>query len=124
MGFPKILSSVILPLLFFTTACNAAPQEKSGESENTQAYEYALVLHGGAGYMNFNNLPEPSQAAYKASLDSALQVGLVLLDEGGAAIDAVEAVIRYLEDNPLYNAGRGAVFTSEGVNELDASIMS
>ena len=124
MSFLRNIFSVILPLSIFITACNAAPQENSEGSENIQAYEYALVLHGGAGSMNFKNLPEPSQVAYKASLDSALQVGLVLLDEGGAAVDAVEAVIRYLEDNPLYNAGRGAVFTSEGVNELDASIMS
>ncbi len=124
MSFLRNIFSVILPLSIFITACNAAPQENSEGSENIQAYEYALVLHGGAGSMNFKNLPEPSQTAYKASLDSALQVGLVLLDEGGAAVDAVEAVIRYLEDNPLYNAGRGAVFTSEGVNELDASIMT
>ncbi len=124
MSFLRNIFSVILPLSIFITACNAAPQENSEGSENIQAYEYALVLHGGAGSMNFKNLPEPSQATYKASLDSALQVGLVLLDEGGAAVDAVEAVIRYLEDNPLYNAGRGAVFTSEGVNELDASIMT
>ena len=121
--FRRVLN-IFLPVLFFISACNAAPQEKSEGSDNIQAYEYALVLHGGAGSMNFKNLPEPSQAAYNASLDSALQIGLVLLDEGGAAVDAVEAVIRYLEDNPLYNAGRGAVFTSEGVNELDASIMS
>lgn len=74
--------------------------------------------------MNFENLPDASRQAYLASLDSALNLGLDLLDSGGAAIDAVEAVIRYLEDNPLYNAGRGAVFTSAGENELDASIMN
>lgn len=74
--------------------------------------------------MNFENLPEPSQKAYLASLDSALILGLDILDGGGAAIDAVEAVIRYMEDNPLYNAGRGAVFTAAGENELDASIMN
>lgn len=73
--------------------------------------------------MNFENLPKDSRFAYEASLDTALQIGLDILEKGGKAIDAVEGVIRYLEDNPLYNAGRGAVFTSEGINELDASIM-
>lgn len=115
---------LLIPLSILFSACNAVPQEKSEKASEPSPYEYALVLHGGAGSMNFENLPEPSQAVYKASLDSALQLGLVILDEGGAAIDAVEAVIRYMEDNPLYNAGRGAVFTSEGVNELDASIMN
>ena len=124
MRFLRNILSVILPISILITGCNSTPQENGEGRENTQSYEYALVLHGGAGSMNFKNLPEPSQAVYKASLDSALQIGLVLLDEGGAAVDAVEAVIRYLEDNPLYNAGRGAVFTSEGLNELDASIMN
>lgn len=105
---------VLLPLSFFVITCNAADPDP---------YDFALVLHGGAGSMNFENLPEPAQLAYKAALDSALLLGLDLLEEGGAAIDAVEVVIRYLEDNPLFNAGRGAVFTAEGVNELDASIM-
>ncbi len=74
--------------------------------------------------MNFENLPEGPQNTYKEALDSALQMGLAVLEEGGTSIDAVETVICYLEDNPLFNAGRGAVFTSEGKNELDASIMS
>ncbi len=93
------------------------------EQADPVPYAYALVLHGGAGSMNFENLPQPEQEAYKAALDSALILGLDLLKEGSAAIDAVEIVIRYMEDNPLFNAGRGAVFTAEGVNELDASIM-
>ena len=74
--------------------------------------------------MNFQNVPEEYQERFKHSLDSALQLGLDLLKEGGSSIDAVETVIRCLEDNPLFNAGKGAVFTSEGKNELDASIMT
>ncbi|MDX2429747.1 MAG: isoaspartyl peptidase/L-asparaginase [Bacteroides sp.] len=123
MSFPRNILSVILLISILITGCNSTPQENGEGSENIQAYEYALVLHGGAGSMNFQNLPEPAQLAYKAALDSALLLGLDLLDEGGSAIDAVEIVIRYLEDNSLFNAGRGAVFTAEGVNELDASIM-
>ena len=124
MRFLRKFLAVILPFSFLITACNAAPQEKNEGSSEPSPYAYALVLHGGAGSMNFENLPEPAQVEYKASLDSALQLGLNLLEKGSAAIDAVEAVIRYMEDNPLYNAGRGAVFTSEGENELDASIMT
>lgn len=74
--------------------------------------------------MNFENVPEEMQKLFKLSLDSALQLGLNVLKEGGASIDAVEIVIRCLENNPLFNAGKGAVFTSEGKNELDASIMT
>ncbi len=115
MRFLRRFQTVILLAVIFVPACNAA---------DPVPYAYALVLHGGAGSMNFENLPEPGQAAYKASLDSALQLGLDLLEGGGSSIDAVEKVIRYLEDHPLYNAGKGAVFTSEGKNELDASIMT
>jgi len=73
--------------------------------------------------MNFESLPSLEQEKYRQALDSALDTGLTILKEGGSSMDAVESVIRYLEDNPLFNAGRGAVFTAEGKNELDASIM-
>lgn len=68
-------------------------------------------------------MPEPRRIAYEKALDSALTMGLNVLEQKGSSLDAVETVIRYMEDNPLFNAGRGAVFTNEGVNELDASIM-
>jgi len=74
--------------------------------------------------MNFESFPEEAQNRYTSALDSALQLGLNVLKEGGASIDAVETVIRYMEDNPMFNAGKGAVFTHEGKNELDASIMT
>lgn len=114
MNLFRMYRALLIPASFLISACSAQPAQK---------HEYALVLHGGAGSMNFQNLPEASRLAYQASLDTALQLGLHILEKGGEAIDAVEGVIRYMEDNPLYNAGRGAVFTSEGVNELDASIM-
>jgi beta-aspartyl-peptidase (threonine type) len=112
----------ILALLVF--ACKAPADQTAGVSHDPEPYEYALVLHGGAGYMNFESVPEPMQKIFKHALDSALQLGLDVLKEGGASIDAVEVVIRCMEDNPLFNAGKGAVFTSEGKNELDASIMT
>ena len=86
--------------------------------------EYAIVLHGGAGSMTPENLPEERQQRYREALDTALQAGLDLLEKGRSSLDAVEAVIRCMEDNPLFNAGKGAVSTREGKNELDASIMT
>jgi beta-aspartyl-peptidase (threonine type) len=74
--------------------------------------------------MNFQSVPEEHQVMFKHALDSALQLGLDILEEGGSSLDAVEVVIICLEDHPLFNAGKGAVFTSEGKNELDASIMT
>jgi len=106
------------------TACKAPTDQAVGDSPDPEPFEYALVLHGGAGNMNFENVPELYQKKFKHALDSALQLGLDALKDGGKSIDAVEVVICCLEDNPLFNAGKGAVFTSEGKNELDASIMT
>lgn len=85
---------------------------------------YALVIHGGAGVMSPASMSEEIQNTYKSALDTALQLGLNVLAEGKSSIDAVTAVIVYMEDNPLFNAGKGAVFTHDGKNELDASVMS
>jgi len=112
----------LLAIVF--TACKAPADQTAGNSADPEPYDYALVLHGGAGNMNFQSVPEPLQDMFKHALDSALQLGLDVLQDGGASIDAVEVVIRCMENNPLFNAGKGAVFTSEGKNELDASIMT
>jgi beta-aspartyl-peptidase (threonine type) len=123
MRFRITLSTcALLSLILF--ACKAPADQTAGFSPDTEPYEYALVLHGGAGNMNFENVPETYQEVFKHALDSALQLGLDVLKDGGKSIDAVEVVIRCLEDNPLFNAGKGAVFTNEGKNELDASIMT
>ncbi len=82
-----------------------------------------LVIHGGAGNITRDRIPPDKQQAYEAALRQALQAGYAVLAKGGSAVDAVEAAIRPLEDNPLFNAGKGAVFTAEGRNELDAAIM-
>jgi len=84
--------------------------------------KYTIVVHGGAGYMN-PEIPESSKQAYLNSLTNALNIGKEILVNGGTSLDAVEQVVRFLEDDSLFNAGRGAVFTSAGTNELDASIM-
>jgi beta-aspartyl-peptidase (threonine type) len=85
--------------------------------------EYALVIHGGAGTLLKKDMTPEQEQAYRDALTNALETGKKILAAGGTSLDAVEAVIRLMEDDPLFNAGRGAVFTEEGVNEMDASIM-
>ena len=83
-----------------------------------------LVIHGGAGTIERSTMTPEKERAYRAGLERAANEGYKILKSGGASLDAVEAVVRILEDDPLFNAGKGAVFTSGGTNELDASIMN
>lgn len=85
--------------------------------------EWAIVIHGGAGVIKRENMSQEMDKDYRAALSEALNKGKKILEEGGSALDAVEMTIRVMEDNPLFNAGKGAVFTHEGKNELDAAIM-
>ena len=82
-----------------------------------------LVVHGGAGTITRKSMSPETEQQYRAALEQALRAGHAVLAKGGSSLDAVEAAIRTMEDNPLFNAGKGAVFTHEGRNELDASIM-
>ncbi|KPL14724.1 MAG: isoaspartyl peptidase [Bacteroides sp. SM23_62] len=84
---------------------------------------YAIVIHGGAGNISPAFITPTTDATLSAKLSEVLEEGISILDSGGTSLDAVEAVIRIMEDSPLFNAGKGAVFTHEGKNELDASIM-
>ncbi|WP_028446526.1 isoaspartyl peptidase/L-asparaginase family protein [Chitinimonas koreensis] len=85
--------------------------------------KFALALHGGAGTLRQADLTPEREAELHAGLDAALDAGLAMLQGGRAAVDAVLAAVRTLEDNPLFNAGRGAVFNDQGFVELEASIM-
>ncbi|HND52458.1 MAG TPA: isoaspartyl peptidase/L-asparaginase, partial [Pirellulaceae bacterium] len=85
--------------------------------------EYALAIHGGAGWEP-DKLSADDIAAHRAAMTRAIHVGRDILKKGGTALDAVEQTIRVLEDEPLYNAGKGAVFNNVGRHELDAAIMS
>jgi beta-aspartyl-peptidase (threonine type) len=106
----RILYGLVLVTCLWAAAAGAAP-------------EYALVLHGGAGTILRENLDAETERAYRAELHAALAVGQEILAAGGTSLDAVEQVIRFLEDSPLFNAGRGSVFTEQGRNEMDSSIM-
>ena len=85
---------------------------------------YALALHGGAGTIARASLSPADEQRYRTALEAALAIGYNLLRDGAAALDAVEATVRSLEDCPLFNAGRGAVFTHEGHHEMDAALMA
>lgn len=95
----------------------------AGEADVQTQRPIALVIHGGAGTMNRAELKPEQEAAIRAALDAALDAGHGVLSGGGSALDAVTASVATLEDSPWFNAGKGAVFNAEGVNELDASIM-
>ncbi len=86
-------------------------------------HKWAVVLHGGAGVIERNSMDAKTEAEYRAGMQEALNAAAESLQNGKPALDAVEAAIKLLEDNPLFNAGRGAVFTADGVNELDAAVM-
>lgn len=84
----------------------------------------ALVIHGGAGTLEKSLMTPAKRKNYEAVLTQSLTNGYAILKKGGSSLDAVEASIHVLEDSPLFNAGKGAVFTHDGTNELDASIMN
>ncbi|HYG04286.1 MAG TPA: isoaspartyl peptidase/L-asparaginase [Chryseosolibacter sp.] len=102
-------------------ACDS--KTTSENQAKQQSGDVTLVIHGGAGTIRKENMSPEKEAAYHAAMKQALNVGYAILDEGGTSVDAVIAAIKVMEDSPLFNAGRGAVFTNEGKNELDASIM-
>ncbi len=92
-------------------------------SYSSQERPFKLVIHGGAGVILRENLTAEEEQAYRDKLKEALLAGHQVLKDGGKSLDAVETVIKILEDSPLFNAGKGAVFTSSGAVELDAAIM-
>jgi beta-aspartyl-peptidase (threonine type) len=92
-------------------------------AQTPQTHRWAIVVHGGAGVIERSQLGPEGDRAYREGLKQAVEAGTAILDKGGSALDAVEATIHVLEDDPHFNAGRGAVFTREGKNEMDSSIM-
>ena len=118
----------IFIIFIFVLACNSsqhdnAVQKATIQEQKTKA-EYALVIHGGAGTVRKENITPQQEKDITAVLNAALDIGEKILAEGGSSVDAVVATIAHLEDSPFFNAGKGAVFTHDGKNELDASIMN
>lgn len=116
----------ILIFFPFILALSCSPTNESDQMEtyeNKMKREYALVIHGGAGTILKENMTAEMEAQYIKVLEESLIIGKEILAAGGKSIDAVEKVIHHMEDSPLFNAGKGAVFTNDGKNEHDASIM-
>ncbi|MDR9417544.1 isoaspartyl peptidase/L-asparaginase family protein [Gracilimonas sp.] len=116
----KLTTLLTLSFLLVLTACQ--PKQETENAAEPPTKEWSIALHGGAGYVS-PDMPEDRKQAYMESLEEALAIGSEILANGGSALDAIEKTVNYMEDNELYNAGKGAVFTSEGRNELDAAIM-
>lgn len=86
-------------------------------------HRWAVVMHGGAGVIERKSMSPEMDAAYRAAMNKSLQTAAAILDKGGSSLDAVEAAIKLFEDDPLFNAGHGAVFAADGTNQLDAAMM-
>ncbi|MEN9399172.1 MAG: hypothetical protein RL632_273 [Bacteroidota bacterium] len=115
MSYLKVF--VVFFFILITVNCQAQKKEELSE-------KYVLVIHGGAGTISRSKLTPALEYEYRCALEAALQRGQYVLDTGGLAITAVEVAVKYLEDSPLFNAGKGSVFSHEGVNEMDACIMN
>lgn len=113
MNIKELGLLVLLGMIVFSSYAQSIPQNK----------KYVLVIHGGAGTIEKKYMTPEKEKAYKEALTKALEEGYKLINTGHPALDAVQAAVNVLEDSPLFNAGKGAVFTHEGKNELDASIM-
>jgi beta-aspartyl-peptidase (threonine type) len=114
----RLLLPIFVVLLAFTAPAHAAEPAHAAD-----APRWAIVIHGGAGVIERKDLTPEQEAAYRAAMQQALDRGSDVLKRGGSSLDAIEAVIKGFEDDPMFNAGRGAVFTAAGRNELDAAIM-
>ena len=111
----KVLASFLMGVVMTGAA--------SARAQNSSEHRWAIVLHGGAGVIERASITPQREASYRAGLKKAIEAGAQVLDKGGSSLDAVEAAIRILEDDPNFNAGKGAVFAADGTNQLDAAIM-
>ena len=119
----KLAIAAALPLFIFNTAQATKPQPPEDTFSCPLKSDTTLAIHAGVGVMDKSKMSDELEADYRRSLMDALVIGNDMLQSGSSALDVVEAVVVRLEDDPKFNAGKGAVFTDAGVNELDSSIM-
>ena len=117
----KQLAIILLCCLTFN--CKEPSSSKQSDQKTEVTNSFSIIIHGGAGTILKKHMTTEKEAAYKAKLEEAIRVGYSILEQGGTSLDAVEKTINVMEDSPLFNAGKGAVFTNAETNELDASIM-
>jgi beta-aspartyl-peptidase (threonine type) len=113
-----VVAGLVLAGIVGLAIRGAAEEQMSSHQTN-----FGLVVHGGAGTIERANMTAEREKEYRAGLERALMTGYHVLKSGGSSLDATEAAVRAFEDDPHFNAGKGAVFTSAGTNELDAAIM-
>lgn len=116
----KLFYLINFTLIFI--GCNPKTSEKE-EIKTREPNSFAIVIHGGAGGIKREYFTEEQQEAYKLKLQEALDAGYAVLENGGISLDAIQAAINVMEDSPLFNAGKGSVYNSEGNQEMDAAIM-
>jgi len=123
--FLRILSLLIVSVLFVTCDKNEENKQIVDTKIDTtnKIGPITLVIHGGAGTILKENMTDETELAYREKLDEALKTGYAILENGGTSMEAVVATIQVMENSPLFNSGIGAVYTHEGRNELDASVM-
>jgi beta-aspartyl-peptidase (threonine type) len=120
----KLLCSSVLIVLFMPGCkTNTNTDNQSQTASSVKKQDWAIVIHGGAGVITRDKMTPEMDKEYRDKMAEALATGKKILSEGGSALDAVENTIRVMEDSPLFNAGKGAVFAHSGKNELDAAIM-
>lgn len=108
----------------FGASAGAAPSAPAGPPGGSAIRDVVLAVHGGAGSLPRGSISAEQERAYRSGLEKALRTGYAVLNEGRPSLDAVEAAVRVLEDDPNFNAGKGAVFNTDAEHELDASIMN
>jgi L-asparaginase / beta-aspartyl-peptidase len=115
---------LLLIIVFSMSGCMNNKKTVQTTVPASPKQEWAIVIHGGAGVITRDKMTPEMDKEYRAALTMALNTGRKILADGGTALEAVEKSINVMEDNPLFNAGKGAVFTHDGKNELDAAIMN
>src|SRR5213082_1714300 len=100
-----------------------AGAQRFGRMSSVKENKIGLVVHGGAGTMERGKMTSEKEREYRAGIENALRAGWEILQRGGSSLDATQAAVRMFEDDPLFNAGKGSVFSAAGVNEMDAAIM-
>jgi L-asparaginase / beta-aspartyl-peptidase len=121
-----LAANCFFAFMLFSAAASAQPAAAERHSENPSNMEtqrIRLAIHGGAGTIERSDMTPEREREYRTGLERALGAGYEILKRGGSSLDATEAAVRVLEDDPHFNAGKGSVFTSVGTNEMDAAIM-
>jgi len=125
MTFNKVFTIIFVAIVLFSCK-KQVPKPISSKSVEIpiQANKFAIVIHGGAGYQTRKSISPELDSLVRTKLTEAIKVGHTILKNGGSSLDAVEKTIHVLENSPLFNAGKGAVYTHQETNEMDASIMN